>query len=167
MTKKYFLSGHGGWEPKDGYTTVPKGCTVVFYTDFAKCLMTGAEHQILAGTYNKVERTVEEFKLTPNMVLHPQPADWTQTARKKLALRNDKDCRLITVKRKASLEELFKILVGPNDTDIEFHWMACQALELNEVGGFASGVNAGDFAHDPSKPGRYRLDAPDGTQTWI
>ena len=45
MARKIFLSGHGGWEPSQGYTKLPKGCKIHFYTHFAKNMMTGMEHQ--------------------------------------------------------------------------------------------------------------------------
>ena len=168
MTKKYFLSGHGGWAPEDGYTPLPKGCKAVFYTDFAKCLMTDMEYLILAGTYNKVERVVEEYKMCPNMKLYPQDDGWTTRSSNELAKRADKtDVYLVTVPSEMLLSDVIKDLIGPNDTDVEFHWMACQALGLKSAGGAALGVNACDFIHTPNGKRRFRLDLPNGTQRWV
>lgn len=169
MTQHFFLSGHGGWVPSQGYAQVPKGCKVHFYTHFAKNLITGMEHKILSGSYNTIERTIEEFRVCPNMRLSPQPDDWTETAERKLATRNDPDCHLIVCDpgEPVTLDELFEEFSDQELGDgAEFHWLACQTLSLAQVGGRQHGLNAGDFRHE-LKPGRYRIKNSDGTFSWI
>jgi hypothetical protein len=168
MSKHIFLSGHGGWKPKNGYTQVPKGCQINFYTNFAKNLITGMEHQILAGTYNTIDRTIAEYKSCPNMQLSEQPDDWTTTAKAKLALRNDPNCLLLESPHEGiALADLFEAWTTGNLPGVEFHWLACQTLGLKPVGGRASGLNAGDFSHDQSKPGRYRIKKVGDGFDWI
>ena len=38
MPAKVVIGGHGGWTPADGYTKVPKGCSIAFYTEFSKAM---------------------------------------------------------------------------------------------------------------------------------
>jgi len=168
MPIQLFLSGHGGWKPVNGYTQVPKGCSITFYTNFAKNLITGMEYQILAGTYHESDRTIREYMSCPNMQLSAQDDDWTQKSRSELAKRHDANCVLFESPPDGlALADLFEAWVGQNLPAVDFHWMACQTLQLKKVGGRAFGLNAGDFAHDPSRPGRYRITLVDGTYRWI
>ena len=156
--KQVFLSGHGGWTPQQGYTQVPKGCKINFYTHFAKNLITGMEYKILEGSYNEIERTIEEYKQCPNMKLSGQEASWTQKSKDKLKGRTDIDWALLTPPEKGfySLSSVFKYFAEKRES-VEFHWMACQTLGLKQVGGRGFGLNAGDFAHDPSTPAQFRI----------
>ena len=56
-----FISAHGALKPAFGYTKVPRGVTVVFYTHFAKNLITGMEYKVLEGSYLENDRSITEF----------------------------------------------------------------------------------------------------------
>lgn len=168
MANHIFLSGHGGWEPSQGYTQVPRGCKVHFYTHFAKNLITGMEYKILEGTYNNIERTIDEFMMCPNMLLSEQEESWTQASRAALARRNDPDCVLLPAPSEGfTLNQLFSAWADAGLDSAEFHWLACQTLKLRQVGGRNFGLNAGDFAHENTNPGRYRIRKAGGQFEWI
>ncbi|MDX2151854.1 MAG: hypothetical protein SFV54_14035 [Bryobacteraceae bacterium] len=168
MAKHVFLSGHGGWKPSQGYTNVPKGCKIHFYTNFAKNLITGMEYQILEGTYNTIDRTIEEYKSCPDMRLSAQDDSWTKKSEASLAKRNDSNCVLLpSPPGGLLLSELFKLWNDSQLPGVEFHWLACQTLGLSQVGGRQYGLNAGDFRHDTSQPGRYRIHQTGGGFSWI
>jgi hypothetical protein len=169
--KQVFLSGHGGWTPKQGYTNVPKGCKINFYTNFAKNLITGMEYQILDGSYTNIDRTINEYMQCPNMLLSGQDKSWTDKSKERLKNRNDIDWALITPPEKGRhmLSSIFAYFETKSEA-VEFHWLACQTLQLKQVGGRAHGLNAGDFAHDPSQPAQFRITTTGngGTvYTWI
>ncbi len=169
-----FLSGHGGWKPSFGYTQTPRGVSVVFYTHFAKNLMTDMEDKILQGSYTQSERVIGEFSTCPNMEISGQPAAWTANSESKLNRAywgNDAQVFGVPDGEEANLDELFTDLtkkMSQGDT-LTLHWLACSTLELNPQGGKAFGVNAEDFQHHARKPGRgrYRIEKVDGTYTWI
>lgn len=166
MAKQVFLSGHGGWKPAQGFTQVPRGCRVHFYTDFAKNLITGMEYRILNGSWTTISRTVQEFMSCPDMLLSPQDATWTARSRRELAARNDPNCFLLVAPPGGRrLSEIFRNVKA--GVGYDFHWMACQTLGLTKVGGRAHGLNAGDFAHDPTKPGRYQITNASGAIEWM
>ncbi|HBY60253.1 MAG TPA: hypothetical protein DEH78_10545 [Solibacterales bacterium] len=168
MAKHVFLSGHGGWKPGQGYTTVPRGCRIHFYTHFAKNLITGMEHKILDGSYNTIDHTVEEYKSCPNLRLSHQEDSWTQKSQAKLATRGDPNCILLPSPPTGfSLAELFQEWNDSQLPGVEFHWLACQTLGLKQVGGRQFGLNAGDFSHASGSPGRYRIKDVGGKFTWI
>jgi hypothetical protein len=167
MAIEVFLSGHGGWKPANGYTTVPKGCSIAFYTNFAKNLITGMEYKILEGSWTQTDRVIEEFKSCPNMLLSKQDADWTERSRKMLNLRNDPTAKLLTTPTSIDLSDFFEYWVKKGAGPANFHWMACQTLQLKQSGGRNVGLNAGDFAHDPSQPGRFRLSGAGNVDQWI
>jgi hypothetical protein len=157
MATHVFLSGHGGWSPRDGWVMVPKGCRIHFYTHFAKNMITGMEYMILSGQYTDIDRTIEEYKQCPNMVLSHQEDSWTQKSLEKLQVRNDIQWSLITPPNgRFRLGQIFDYWSTRNE-EAEFHWMACQTLSLKQVGGRKFGLNAGDFSHDTSMPGKYRV----------
>ncbi len=169
--KHLFLSGHGGWKPDYGYTKVPRGVSVYFYTHFAKNLMTGMERQILAGTFTKNDRIITEFSQCPNMKISGQPDDWTTTAENALNKShwgNDSTVVGVPEGEEANLSELFDAFSGDmrQGDEVCIHWIACSTLQLKQVGGRAMGLNAGDFQHNPGN-GRYRIRNPDGSFRWI
>ncbi|WP_425091460.1 putative adhesin [Tropicimonas sp. S265A] len=158
MVKKVFLSGHGGWKPESGYTRLPKGCKIHFYTDFAKNLITGMEYQILRGDYTDIQHSVDEYMQCPDLRLSSQDEKWTKRSETELAKRNDPDCSImIAPAGGATLSELFQSWTKGNSGEVEFHWMACQTLGLKQVGGRSHGLNAGDFSHSDKAKARYRI----------
>ena len=166
-----FLCGHGGWKPSFGYVQTPRGVSVVFYTHFAKDLMTSMSDQILEGSYTQTDRVIGEFSMCPNMQVSGQPDDWTTRDEAKLNKAHwGNDAQVLGVPKgeRAKLDELFDGLtkrMSQGDTLI-LHWIACSHLRLNPQGGEAFGVNAADYQHQ-KKPGRFRIDNVDGTITWV
>lgn len=173
INENIFLSGHGGWKPSYGYTQTPRGVSVVFYTHFAKNLMTGMEDKILQGTYTQSDRVIGEFSMCPNMQISGQPAAWTADSEAKLNKAywgNDAHVFGAPEGKEAKLDEFFAGLtemLSQGDT-LTVHWLACSTLQLKPKGGRAFGLNAADFQHD-KKPGRgrYRIKKVDGTFTWV
>ena len=160
-----FLSGHGGWSPSLGYTKVPPNCTVIFYTHFAKLLMTDMEGQILRGDYTQVERAHKQFNMVPNMKLYGQPDAWTRSAEDnlneafwgadaKVVALDDEDDEMTLSEMFAELNE------GPKlPEEVTFHWLCCSHVGLKAAGGADIGFNASDFNHNRNYQGisgRYR-----------
>ena len=167
MAKHLFVSGHGGWKPDYGYTQVPRGLQVNFYTHFAKNLMTGMEYKILAGTYTEKDRSIGQYSQCPDMRVSGQPDDWTAKSEANLSTAFwGAEAAVIGVPEgeAAHLSELFSAMSGHMSDagiteTIEIHWLACSTLQLKKAGGSKFGVNAEDFGHHTDKPGRYRITA--------
>jgi hypothetical protein len=160
-----FLSGHGGWSPASGYTTVPARCSLHFYTHFAKLLLTDMEVKVLRGQWTTVERSHAAFTTAPNMTLYGQPAEWTERANKRLNRSVwGEDAQVFAAPDEddqATLSQLFEVLTeaGPLPQDLHFHWLCCSHVELKAAGGADIGFNASDFVHNPNYQnlsGRYR-----------
>lgn len=167
-----FISGHGGWKPEYGYTRTPRGVSVVFYTHFAKNLMTGMEYQILAGKFTKADRVIGEFSNCPNMQISGQPQEWTTKSEAALNKGHwgEESAVMGAPPGEADyLSALFEMLAEDmsQGDSLTIHWLACSALMLNKQGGSALGVNAEDFQHHNDKPGRYRIVNPDGSFNWV
>jgi hypothetical protein len=166
-----FISGHGGWKPEYGFTQVPRGVKVHFYTHFAKNLMTDMEYRILDGSFTDKDRTIEEYAQCPNMRASGQPDSWTETSENKLnkaVWGNDSMVVGVPEGDAANLAELFKeldVLMNGVDETLEIHWLACSTVQLKQVGGRSHGLNAADFRHHGDKPGRYRIRSGD-TFNW-
>src|SRR5688572_19204320 len=83
MAKTIVLSGHGSWEMKDGYTTLPGKCNIKFYTcnmktlsdvlggDIDRGLVTTLEPDQVGGAYS----TVPNMRLYPPHGLHIRRPD--------------------------------------------------------------------------------------------
>ncbi len=169
--KHVFLSGHGGWTPQFGYTTVPRGMAVYFYTHFAKALAIGMEELILTGAYTATDRIIGEFLQCPNMRLSGQPAAWTALSEASLNKDFWGEKSVVFGMPEKKRFHLSGFLAGaagamqPGD-QVAVHWMACSSLQLNPVGGAALGVNAADLRHD-TQNGHYRITNPDDTFRWL
>ena len=167
-----FLSGHGGWKPGYGYTQVPRGITVRFYTDFAKNLMTGMEYNILDGSYTTVAREVGEFMQCPNMQISGQDDAWTARSEARLNQVYWGDESMVVgvpEGQSGKLNQFFERLkdtMSQGDEGV-IHWLACSTLQLKQVGGRLHGLNADDFRHRPEQSGRYRIKNPKGGFIWI
>ncbi|MGO4880104.1 MAG: putative adhesin [Bryobacteraceae bacterium] len=71
-----YIIGHGGWSPGDGFSQVPAGCKIFFYTEFGKTLSGHESDDLIEGTFNRgASRTVDEFKMAPNMKYFPMSDD--------------------------------------------------------------------------------------------
>jgi hypothetical protein len=134
---KVFLAGHGSWTIKDGYTTVPKGCSIDFYTDNAKNMFTTDMFSIVAGTYaSAASSTVGEFKTCPNYRLYP---DNTNSA----ALQNNIEANATLYMTNQVAGEKLSDIIGRYPAGTQFVWCCCRYNDLKEAGGKSVGVNAG------------------------
>jgi hypothetical protein len=67
-----FLCGHGGYNPADGWATVPRGSTITFYTPHQKLLKGGDDYKIIQGTFGQQpDSVIREFRTCPNLRLYP------------------------------------------------------------------------------------------------
>ncbi|MGE5451963.1 MAG: putative adhesin [Acidobacteriota bacterium] len=135
-----FLAGHGEWNIREnGFTKVPRGITVQFYTLNQKNMFTSDMLSIIEGTYTgTVADIYTEGMDVPNYTLHPDTVN-EPTCRAKMKVRNDPDCGLLMVVpgQVSTLEKLMKIM-RPGTTAV---WCACRYNGLNDVGGKRLGVN--------------------------
>lgn len=157
MATTVFLHGHGGWKPSMGYVNVPKGCSVSFYTHFAKLLNGTMVEQILTGTYTgDFDRTVPAFHSAPNVQMSSLPASLAQWAKDK----NTTGISMVLLPNsppvvRMSLEKLMELSIGAFGSDLDFRWLCCQALQLKDTGGRAQGVNASDRTAQAGHEGEY------------
>lgn len=146
-----YIIGHGSWSPKDGYTRVPAGCTVAFYTEFAKTLGGTDSDHIVAGTFNRpASRIVNEYMMVPNMKYFPMDESDIQDAED----RKQPGAVLIATTKEDGRD--LKGLFAANQTvrDVDYHWAACLAIQFKRdtydssahVGNVATGMNLTEMA---------------------
>jgi len=76
MTLRLYITGHGEWRPKDGYTKVPKSCTFLAPINFGKVMADCDVRTLLAGDWKrKPEIIANQFKTIPNYRWHPLTAN--------------------------------------------------------------------------------------------
>jgi len=131
--KQVYIVGHGAWGPTDGYAKVPAGCTVSFYTEFAKTMSGEDADRIVAGTVNrKPHRTVGEFKMVPNMRYTP---DDEENMNDFFAEKQPGTILVYTSDLGGkTLEDVFNTMSVRNVNDWDIHWTACAALQLKATG---------------------------------
>lgn len=137
-----FLAGHGNWFPNYGFTQVPKGCKIHFYTEFAKTLNRRMSLTIETGEYREILRTVDEYKMCPNLRLSTQQASWSKDDVEAVEQRNEPNCSVVFCEtvvpnsRFVHLETIFEYVdrVYRNcrhEILIEFHWIACLTAQAS------------------------------------
>lgn len=110
MALKLFMCGHGAWAPDDGFTEVPKGCSVTFYTYNAKTMLQGAVNEIVSGRYTgDYHQKVEEYKQVQNMTLYPDDEPLRKSTQKELLKNPDPDTNCFFTKTPTTLEQFFKV----------------------------------------------------------
>jgi hypothetical protein len=143
-----------------GYTTVPKGCSISFYTHFAKLLNWSMVEQILDNNYlGELERTIGPFGTVPNLQLSSLTQDQYQRAFDKVAVSG-----LVLVSLppappviRTTLEKAMAWCVENIGSELDFRWLCCQSLSLTQVGGRALGLNASDRTVQQGHEGEYLL----------
>lgn len=158
MSTKVFLHGHGSWAPSMGYVTVPKGCSVSFYTHFAKLLNATMVRQILGGTYaGDLDRVIGEYKSVPNVRMSSLTGGQIMNANNWFngigAVLHMLPASPPVVRM--TLQELMDECMQTIDDSIDFHWLCCQSLTLNQQGGRALGLNASDRTAQVGHEGYY------------
>jgi hypothetical protein len=147
---KIFLCGHGGWNPGDGYTKVPKGSTITFYNQNAKLLKGGDDYKVIQGSFwGQADSVVREFHTCPNMRLYPDnPA---VVAYSESIKQNGTRLLWSNAANGMLLSDIFAANAG-ND----FVWACCRHVKLREQGGEALGVN---LVEERNKFTKYDYDA--------
>jgi hypothetical protein len=148
MGERVVICGHGASRPHvSAYTTVPKGCTISFYTEYAKTLA-GTDGPMIAGDTlgRAATSTLGEFKTCPNLMYFPLSAS------EKLGFENAKAAStILTFCDQAAGYSLEQLFTGwsASGRKFDFHWGCCQALQLKNSGTSASIAAGGSY--DASK----------------
>jgi hypothetical protein len=139
---KYFLTGHGGWNPGDGYFGLPAGTTVTFYTDNAKLMLASDVYKIVEGSYKQEPvQIIEGMKSCQNMTLYPD--DESEIPPTIAALNNNplgSKCDALNVDQPTKLKDIVAAFPGS-----DFVWACCRDLSLKPAGNNIArdaGVNA-------------------------
>lgn len=124
---RIFLTGHGGWDPKDGYFSVPAGTSVVFYTENAKLMLSSDVFKIVAGVWPTApELVVGPYRNCQNFTLHPDDQQYINPTLSSLMLNPDRDnCDVVRVTEPMKLADI--VLGHPGH---EFVWACCRDLSL-------------------------------------
>ena len=144
MGERVVICGHGASRPHvSAYTKVPKGCTISFYTEYAKTLAGPDGPKIAGDTLGRTpSNVVEAFKTCPNLMYFPL------TAAEKQGFETAKAAGTILtycdVANGYSLESLFTVWGGLG-REFDFHWGCCQALQLKNSGSNASVAAGGSY----------------------
>jgi hypothetical protein len=124
-----FLIGHGNWYPSDGFTTVPAGTSITFYTQNAKLLHKSVALKIVDGTTTfEPDGTHGPFRTIPNMTLSFFSDEDNQEFRDRAKKRDGGYTLFFAPKGgKVKLSELFQRseFIGK-----ELIWLACRSLDL-------------------------------------
>lgn len=149
MSKIIVLSGHGSWEMKDGYTTLPARCSIKFYTCNMKTLSDGLGGDIDRGMVKGLEpdQVAGPFSSVPNMRLYPPtglnirvPAgnNWNFVELPNTVPNNSKNLQIKIANAypgggdlKTILKCLQQSILGQEVTIL---WAACRAIGLRSTG---------------------------------
>jgi hypothetical protein len=156
-----------------GYVSVPKGCSVTFYTHFAKLLNATMVVQILGGSYaGEPDRQIGEFKSVPNVRMSSLTQGQVDNANKWYsgagAVLHMLPAAPPVVRK--TLQELMDECIQSIDTSIDFHWLCCQSLTLTQKGGRALGLNASDRTAQSGHEGYYLFKWKEGgvdKEKWV
>lgn len=156
MPVTILMHGHGTWLPRLGFTRVPEGCTFTLYTHMAKMMPAQMAKEILEGSFaGEPERTCRAGESVPELVLSSLlPADYL--AAQQLAEARGAKLLAKCVDGPAQhlrLSHAFTLARDKHGPAIDFHWVSCQKLALNDAGGGRIGINAIDLRSDPEEEG--------------
>jgi hypothetical protein len=106
------FSGHGTWDPENGFTQVPEGTYLRAHTPHGGELSLKAAQKIESGgaPLASGQYVYGPGDVVPNYILHPQPSGWGVSP------------RLVEVPHPTSLSELLQ----PNQGLCE--WSACRVV---------------------------------------
>jgi putative adhesin Stv-like protein len=126
-----FVFGHGEWKPSDGYTVVPAGTSVKFFTEGNKLMSVAFATQLMTGQAPAARPDMEAgaFRSVQNMRLYPAPefhSDVQQAVQQAGGAAGD--IRIVSDAGGVTLQALLEDLKGNDIT-----WIACRALGLKEV----------------------------------
>ncbi|APR81587.1 Hypothetical protein A7982_06936 [Minicystis rosea] len=148
MAIDMFIHMHGGWAPNNRFTVVPKGCSVTFWSPYAKLLPSSTARAILGNTWTgQPDRVVGEYKSVPDFELVPLSV--TELEGDKKARHHAPGRGFFSAGNQMRLSQAIEQCrkdMGLSE-EINFHWLCCQELMLKRAGGGKFGVNAGDQVH--------------------
>jgi putative adhesin Stv-like protein len=125
---RVFICGHGGWGPKDGYTFVPKGSSIIFYTAGGHTMRSSDVGRLLKGTYaGKPDCSLGSFRSCPDMRLYPDDADCKAESEQNKP--DNAELYFTNVPGGVKLSQIFG--AKPNS---EFVWACCRAYALSDSG---------------------------------
>jgi hypothetical protein len=129
---RVFLTGHGGWQPNNGFFQLPAKTRVVFYTENAKLMLSTDVFLIVGGKYpHQPDQIVEEFKSCQDMTLYPDDEKFVNPTLSALMTNPDKDvCDVVRVTQPTKLSTI--VMAHPGH---EFVWACCRDLSLNSTPG--------------------------------
>ncbi|TFW31980.1 putative adhesin [Massilia horti] len=129
---KTFICGHGQWDPKDGYTQVPKNCRLTFYTENAKWMNSHEVFELIKGTPTLSPASSHgPYKTVPNMRFFPD--DPPLKAYSKAIKPADVSLVFTTQARGKQLSELFHAFVNAS-VNFDIVWACCRDLNLRPTG---------------------------------
>lgn len=151
MARTLFLCGHGGWEMKDGFISVPQGCDFTFYSHAHKTIYQGAAEKIVAGEYTGWSDDFSEGQSIQNMTLHADSPDNIR-ATEMAAKKNSDPNALVFFLNYFGLEEMkldkfFELYNIKACAPVHFVWTCCRYTQVKKsqaVGGAKFGFNASE-----------------------
>ena len=130
--RKNFICGHGAWDPKNGYTQVPKNCRLTFYTENAKWMNSHEVFKLIQGNETLSPVSVHgPYKTVPNMTFYPDDAPLK--AYSKAIKPADVDLIFTNHAPGRQLSHLLALL-GKASINFELVWACCRDLSLNATG---------------------------------
>lgn len=173
---KVLLHGHGSWKLEFGYTKMPKNCSILFYTHFAKLLNRAMVRQIFQATYTgTIDREIGAFMTVPDLRMDSLTQGQYDWADANFIANNRVLYRLAPEPptQRFKLSEMMDTFTQAwgRDTPIEYEWICCQALGLDQKGGGELGLNASDRTAQAGHAGEYLFKWKDGNgnpqQKWV
>lgn len=140
--KTLFIAGHGAWDISNGYTCVPRGCSISFYTEFSKSMFSRDMIEIMSGTYRgTIQQRVEEYKACPNYTIHPDPDKYQGSHY--IVNQRGNNYRLLMNGGgpPTTLSEIFYGL-SQNNIQLDMVFCTCRNTMLKDRGGRSVGFNA-------------------------
>ena len=124
---RIYLTGHGGWSPKNGFFSLPDKTAITFYTENAKLMLSTDVYKIVNGSWPTAPLSViEQFKTCQNMTLYPDDKEYVNKTLSALMKNPKRDnCDVVRVTSPTNLKDL--VLAHPGH---DFVWACCRDLSL-------------------------------------
>ena len=141
-----FVFGHGAWKPGDGFTVVPAGTSVKFYTESNKLMSVAFATELMTGQAPGARPDMEAgaFRSVQNMRLYPAP-EFHAAVQHAIQVAGGAagQIKIVSNAGGVTLQTLLEQLKGNDVT-----WIACRALgmkrPMTKIGGIEQrieGVN--------------------------
>jgi Putative adhesin Stv domain len=125
-----FVFGHGAWKPGDGFTVVPAGTSVKFYTESTKLMSVAFATQLMAGQVPGARPDLEAgaFRSVQNMRLYPAPEFHAAVQHAIQLAGSAVKIKVVSNAGGVTLQTLLEQLKGDDVT-----WIACRALGMKRT----------------------------------